>query len=302
VLVIGFISARSLEDSANLLEAFHKGFKDASGFVENENVKIEYRWARGSYAVLPALARELVERSVDVLVAVGGDVSARAAKAATSTIPIVFTSSGDPVAAGLVQSINRPGGNATGCIVFSTSELNAKRLDFIREVVSGDSVLGVLINPNYPTAADQAHKLEEAAAKIGRDILIVEASNDTELRAAFGALLQRRVGALIAVWDPFVELRRQRIITFAAENHLPDMYQLADFALDGGLISYGPIITDIYRQVGVYAGRILKGAKPSDLPVMLPTKYELVINLKTANALGLKMPLSLLVAADEVIE
>jgi putative tryptophan/tyrosine transport system substrate-binding protein len=193
--------------------------------------------------VLPALAGELVERRVDVLVAVGGDVSARAAKAATSTIPIVFTSSGNPVAAGLVQSINRPGGNATGCIVFSTSGLNAKRLDFIREVVPGDSIVGILINPKYPTAADQARELERAAAKIGRNIFIVEASDDAELKAAFGALLQKRVGALIAVWDPFIELRRQLIIAFAAENHLPDMYQLADFALDGGLISYGPSIS-----------------------------------------------------------
>jgi putative tryptophan/tyrosine transport system substrate-binding protein len=302
MLVIGFVSARSPEDSVNVLKAFHEGLREDAGFVENENVKVEYRWARGNYAALPALAGELVARRVDVLVAVGGDVSARAAKAATSTIPIVFTSSGNPVAAGLVQSINRPGGNATGCIVFSTSELNAKRLDFIREVVPGDSIVGILINPKYPTAADQARELEGAAAKIGRNIFIVEASDDAELKAAFGALLQKRVGALIVVWDPFIELRRQRIIAFAAENHLPDMYQLANFALDGGLISYGPSITDVYRQVGVYAGHILKGAKPSDLPIVLPTKYELVINLKTANALSLKVPLSLLVAADQIIE
>jgi putative tryptophan/tyrosine transport system substrate-binding protein len=300
--VIGFVSARSPEDSANVMKAFHKGLKEEAGFVENDNVKIEYRWAHGNYAVLPALAGELVERRVDVLVAVGGDVSARAAKAATSTIPIVFTSSGDPVAAGLVQSINRPGGNATGCIVFITSDLDAKRLDLIRELVPGDSISGILINPKYPTAADQAHKLKEAAEKIGRKILIVEAGDDSELKAAFGVLLQKRVGVLIAVWDPFIESRRRRIIDFAAENHLPDIYQLKDFAVNGGLISYGPAITDIYRQVGVYAGRILKGAKPSDLPIVLPTRYELVINLKTANALGLKVPVSLLVTADEVIE
>jgi putative tryptophan/tyrosine transport system substrate-binding protein len=300
--VIGFMSARSSEDSANVLRAFHKGLKEEAGFVENQNVKIEYRWARGNYSVLPALARELVERRVDVLVTVGGDASARAAKTATSTIPIVFTSSGDPVSAGLVRSINRPGGNATGCIVFITSELDAKRLELIRELVPSDSVSGILINPKYPTAADQARKLEEAAGKIGREILIVEAGDDAELKTAFSVLLQKHVGVLVVVWDPFIESRRRQIIDFAAENRLPDIYQLRDFAVEGGLISYGPAITDIYRQVGVYAGRILKGAKPTDLPVVLPTKYELVVNLKTAKALALTIPAMLLATADEVIE
>jgi putative tryptophan/tyrosine transport system substrate-binding protein len=272
--VVGFVSARSPEDSANVLKAFHKGLEEEAGFFENDNVKIEYRWARGNYAVLPALAAELVARHVDVLVSVGGDVSARAAKAATSSIPIVFTSSGDPVSTGLVQSINRPGGNATGCIVFITSELDAKRLDLIGKLVPSDSVCGILLNPKYPTAAD----------------------------SAFSTLLQKHVGLLVVVWDPFIESRGRRIIDFATENRLPDIYQLRDFAVNGGLISYGPAITDIYRQVGVYAGRILKGAKPSDLPIVLPTKYELVINLKTAIALGLDVPVSLLVTADEVIE
>jgi ABC-type uncharacterized transport system substrate-binding protein len=300
--VIGFMSARSPEDSVNVLQAFYKGLKDEGGFADGENVKVEYRWARGNYVLLPTLAGELVARSVNVLVAVGGDASARAGKAATSTIPVVFTISGDPVEAGLVQSINRPGGNATGCIVFSTGELDAKRLEFMGEIVPGASIFGVLVNPKYPPAKNQARELEAAATKLGRTIYGVEASDDAELGTAFAALLQKGVGALVVASDPFFDSRRKRIITFAAENGLPGIYQFRDYALDGGLISYGPSITDTYRQVGVYAARILKGTNPSDLPIMQPTKYDLVINLKTANALGLKVPQSLLVAADEVIE
>jgi putative ABC transport system substrate-binding protein len=300
--VIGFMSARSPEDSANLLRAFQKGLKEEASFVEGDNISIEYRWARGDYALLPALAGELAERHVNVLVAVGGDASARAAKAAASQVPIVFTISGDPVEAGLVQSINRPGGNATGCIVFSTSELDAKRLDFMSEIVPGPSVLGVLVNPKYPPAIGQARYLEAAATKIGRVISIAEASNDAELETALSALLQKNVGGLVVASDPFFDSRRNRILAFAAEHRLPGIYQFRDYALEGGLISYGPSLTDTYRQVGVYAARIVKGGNPSDMPAMQPTKYDLVINLKTANALGLKVPQSLLVGADEVIE
>lgn len=300
--VIGFMSARSPEDSANLLRAFQKGLKEEASFVEGDNISIEYRWARGDYALLPALAGELAERHVNVLVAVGGDASARAAKAAASQVPIVFTISGDPVEAGLVQSINRPGGNATGCIVFSTGELDAKRLDFMSEIVPGPSVLGVLVNPKYPPAIGQARYLEAAATKIGRVISIAEASNDAELETALSALLQKNVGGLVVASDPFFDSRRNRILAFAAEHRLPGIYQFRDYALEGGLISYGPSLTDTYRQVGVYAARIVKGGNPSDMPVMQPTKYDLVINLKTANALGLKVPQSLLVGADEVIE
>jgi putative ABC transport system substrate-binding protein len=300
--VIGFMSARSPEDSANLLRAFQKGLKEEASFVEGDNISIEYRWARGDYALLPALAGELAERHVNVLVAVGGDASARAAKAATPQVPIVFTISGDPVEAGLVQSINRPGGNATGCIVFSTGELDAKRLDFMSEIVPGPSVLGVLVNPKYPPAIGQARYLEAAATKIGRVISIAEASNDAELETALSALLQKNIGGLVVASDPFFDSRRNRILAFAAEHRLPGIYQFRDYALEGGLISYGPSLTDTYRQVGVYAARIVKGGNPSDMPAMQPTKYDLVINLKTANALGLKVPQSLLVGADEVIE
>jgi len=296
------MSARSPEDSANLLRAFQKGLKEEASFVEGDNISIEYRWARGDYALLPALAGELAERHVNVLVAVGGDASARAAKAAASQVPIVFTISGDPVEAGLVQSINRPGGNATGCIVFSTGELDAKRLDFMSEIVPGPSVLGVLVNPKYPPAIGQARYLEAAATKIGRVISIAEASNDAELETALSALLQKNIGGLVVASDPFFDSRRNRILAFAAEHRLPGIYQFRDYALEGGLISYGPSLTDTYRQVGVYAARIVKGGNPSDMPVMQPTKYDLVINLKTANALGLKVPQSLLVGADEVIE
>jgi putative tryptophan/tyrosine transport system substrate-binding protein len=300
--VIGFMSARTPEDSVNVLKAFHKGLKDEGGFADGENVKVEYRWARGNYGLLPTLASELVARSVNVLVAVGGDASARAAKAATSTIPVVFTISADPVEAGLVQSINRPGGNATGCIVFTTGELDAKRLEFMSEIVPGASIFGFLLNPKYPPAKDQAREIESGATKLGRTIYGVEASDDAQLETAFAALLQKGVAALIVGSDPFFDSRRKRIISFAAEHRLPGIYQFRDYALDGGLISYGPSITDTYRQVGVYASRILKGANPSDLPIMQPTKYDLVINIKTAKALGLAIPFNILALADEVIE
>lgn len=299
--VIGFMSARSPEDSPHLLAAFDKGLKEG-GYVDGESIKVERLWARGNYGLLPGLARELVGHNVSLLVAVGGDASARAAKSATSEISIVFTMSGDPVEAGLVQSINRPGGNATGCIVTSTGELDAKRVDLLGQIVPDASVFGVLVNPKYPPSANQAQTLEAAAAKINRAISIVNASTDAELDVALVTLLQKRVGGLVVASDPFFDSRRATLIKFAAENRVPGIYQFREYALDGGLISYGPSITDTYRQVGIYAARILKGAKPSDLPVTQPTKYDLVINLKTAKALDLKLPQSLLVGADEVIE
>ena len=202
--VIGFMSARSPEDSVNVLGAFHKGLQGEGGFADGENVKVESRWARGNYLLLPTLAGELVARSVNVLVAVGGDASARAAKAATSTIPIVFTISGDPVEAGLVQSINRPGGNATGCLVLTTAELDAKRLEFMSEIVPGASIFGVLVNPKYPPAKNQAREIETAATKLGRTIYGVEAGDDAQLEAAFAALLQKGVAALVLASDPFL--------------------------------------------------------------------------------------------------
>jgi putative tryptophan/tyrosine transport system substrate-binding protein len=209
--------------------------------------------------------------------------------------------SGDPVEAGLVESINRPGGNATGCL-FASPSLDAKRLDLMRQIVPGDSLLGVMVNPKYPIAVAQARELEAAATKIGRAIFIVQASDDAELKAAFDNLLQRHIGGLVVASDPYFDSQQARIIGFATENRLPAIYQFRDFAVNGGLISYGPSITELYRQIGIDAGRILKGAKPSDLPVVLPSKFDLVINLKTAKMLGLTFLPGLLAITDEVIE
>jgi putative ABC transport system substrate-binding protein len=298
--VIGFMSARSPEDSADLLKAFLQGLGEG-GFVEGRNVAVEYRWARGDYSQLPALAAELVRQRVNLLVGVGGDASARAATAATATIPVVFNMGGDPVKAGLVQSFNRPGGNATGCVIL-TDALEPKRLGLLNELVPSEGPFGAILNPKFPPAVGQMRDLEQAAPKIGRKLLILQASNDAELDAAFAALLREHVIALLVASDPYFDTRHQRIIAFAAQNRLPAIYQFRQYALDGGLISYGPSLTEAYRQVGVYTARILKGAAPADLPVMQPTKFDFVINLKTAKALGLDVPPMLLARADEVIE
>jgi putative ABC transport system substrate-binding protein len=298
--VIGFMSARSPEDSVYVLAAFHRGLEEG-GFVDGRNAKIEYRWARGDYGRLPVFAAEFVNHRVNLLVATGGDASARAAKAATSVISIVFTTGGDPIEAGLVETFNRPGGNATGCVIW-TNDMEAKRFDLLREIVPGVPFFGAILNPNFPPAESQLRDLETAALKTGRRLFIAKASNDAELDAAFVALLRERVGALVVASDPYFDTRRARIIAFAAEHHLPAIYQFREYAFDGGLISYGPSITDAYRQVGIYAGRILNGAKPADLPVMQPTKFDFVINLKTAKALGLEVPPTVSARADEVIE
>lgn len=298
--VIGFMSARAPEDSEHLLQAFHKGL-DESGFVEGKNVAIEYRWARGDYSKLPALAGGLVARHVAVLVGIGGDTSAVAAKRATATIPVVFGMGGDPVQAGLVESLNRPGGNATGFTIL-TNEMGPKRLGLLHELIPGASPLGALLNPAFPPAAIQLRDLEEAAPKFGRSLFVAKASNDAEMDAAFVDLLHERVGGLLVGADPYFDTRRSQIIAFAARHRLPAIYQFREYAVDGGLISYGPSITDAYRQAGSYAGRILKGAKPADLPVLQPTKFDFVINLKTAKAQGFEIPAAISARADEVIE
>jgi putative ABC transport system substrate-binding protein len=298
--VIGFMSGRSPEDSAHLLAAFRQGLSEV-GFVEGQNVAFEFRWARGQYDRLPALAAELVERRVAVLAGVGGDVSAIAAKRATSTIPIVFGTGSDPVAAGLVDSFNRPGGNATGYTLL-TNEIEPKRLGLLHELVPDAAFIGALLNPNFPPAARQLREIEDAAPKIGVRLFVTNASNDTELTAAFESFAQQRVRAVLVAADPYFDTRRDRIIALAAQNRLPAIYQFREYAISGGLISYGPRITDGYRQAGIYAGRMLHGAKPADLPVVQPTRFELVINLKTANALGLLVPNAMQLLADEVIE
>jgi len=298
--IIGFMSGRSPDDSAHLVAAFHNGLREA-GFVEGKNVTVEYRWALGQYDRLPAMAADLVKRPVTVIAAVGGDVSAISAKQATSTIPIVFGMGGDPTKAGLVDSLGRPGGNATGYTLL-TSELEPKRLGLLRDLLPDAGVIAVLINPNFPPAAGQLAALEKAAQMTSQRLSIFRVSNDGELNAGLAAVLQQRASALLVAADPYLDTRRQQLITFAAQNKLPAIYQFREFAVDGGLMSYGPSITDSYRQGGNYVGQILKGAKPSDLPVLQPTKFELVINLKTAKALGLAIPPGLISFADEVIE
>ena len=300
VPVVGFLSSRAPEDSEHLVAAFRRGLAEG-GFVEGQNVAIEFRWARGQYDRLPALAAELVSSRVAVLVAVGGDPSPVAAKQATSTIPIVFGVGDDPVKTGLVESWNRPGGNATG-VTLLTRLMEPKRLGLLRDLVPGVALVGVLLNPSFPTAERQLQGIEEAARAIDQRIVIAKASTDGELDAAFAALIKERVGALLVCADPYFDTRRDRLIDFAQRQRLPAIYQFREYAAAGGLLSYGVSVTDAYRQYGIYTATILKGAKPADLPVLQPTKFEFVINLKTARALGLKISDNLLSLADEVIE
>ena len=298
--VVGFMSARSPEDSAHLVAAFRRGLGD-SGFIEGQNVAIEFRWAHGQYDRLPALADELVRRQVNVLVAVGGEPSPLAAKRATSTIPIVFGIGSVPVSIGLVESFSRPGGNVTG-VTLMTALMEPKRLGLLRELVPGVPLVGVLLNPVFPPAARQLQELEQAARTIGQRLVVTKASTDEELNAAFAVLVQERIGALLVAADPYFDTRRDRIIAVAAQHRLPAIYQFREYAVAGGLLSYGISITDGYRQYGVYAASILNGAKPADLPVQQVVKFELVINMKTAKALNVTISDNLLSLADEVIE
>ena len=298
--VIGFMSARSPEDSVHLLEAFRRGLKEG-GFVEGQNVVIEFRWARGEYDRLPEMAADLVSRRVSVLTAVGGDPSPRAAKRATSTIPIVFGIGGDPVRDGLVESFNRPGGNVTG-VTLMTNLMESKRFGLLRDLVPDAQLVGALLNPSFAPSARQSQQIEEAARSIGQRLIVAKASTDEELDAAFTALVRERAHALLVAADPYFDTRRDRIVGFAQRQRLPAIYHFREYVLAGGLLSYGISLTDAYRQFGVYTATILKGAKPADLPVLQPTKFELVINLKTGKALGLTIPQSLLLRADEVIQ
>ena len=296
--VIGFLSSRSPDESKHLVNAFRAGLH-TGGYVEGESVAIEYRWAEGEYDRLPALAIDLVRRAVAVLVTTGGEPSALAAKSATSTIPIVFAVGGDPVRTGLVASLSRPGGNATG-VSLLTTETEAKRLGLLSELVPSAAVIGVLINPQG--AGAQSQEVQEAARAIGRQVRIANAGNDRELEVAFSTLVQQRANALLVGADPFFDTRRDRIVALAAQFKLPAIYQFRDYAVAGGLMSYGISITDGYRQVGIYTGRVLKGTKPADLPIYQSIKFEAVINLKTAKTLDLEVPPTLLARADEVIE
>jgi putative ABC transport system substrate-binding protein len=298
--VIGFMSARSPTDSVHLLEAFRQGLKDG-GLIEGQNVTVEYRWAHGDYAQLPALASELVDRRVAVLLGVGGDASALAAKAATSTIPVVFGMGSDPVQAGMVASLNRPGGNVTG-VNLLVNDLEPKRLGLLNELVPGTAMIGALLNQKFPPVAQQARDVRDAAQTIGRTVNLFYASNDAELEAALAAVADQRAAALLSGADPFFDTRKDRIIGFAAQRQLPAIYHFREWAVAGGLMSYGVSLTDTYRHFGAYAAKIVRGAKPADLPVLQSVKFELVINLKTVKALGLTVPPGVLAIADEVIE
>jgi putative tryptophan/tyrosine transport system substrate-binding protein len=298
--VIGYLSSRSPGEAEALAAAFRKGLGDAS-YVEGQNVAIEYRWAEGHYDRLPEMAADLVRRGVAVLVATGGEPAALAAKAAISTIPIVFSVGGDPVKTGLVESLARPGGNATGVSVLTTAP-ESKRLGLLHELAPGAKLVGVLIDPNYQEAEAQARELRDAAGSLGQPIHIAYARSDAELEQAFETLVREHADALLVSADPFFDTRRERIIAFAAEHRLPAVYQFRQYAAAGGLMSYGVDLPAGYRQIGNYAGQILKGAKPADLPIVQSIRFEFVINLKTAKTLGLEVPAMLLARADEVIE
>jgi putative ABC transport system substrate-binding protein len=300
VPVVGFLSARSADDSVRAVAAFREGLAEV-GYVENHNVAIEFRWAQGQFDRLSALATELARRPVAVLAAVGGTQSPRAAKAATTTIPIVFGIGEDPVKEGIVANLNRPGANVTGA-TFSTSLLGAKRLGLLRDLVPKAEVFALLVNQNSSQGQQQITDVQEAARGLGLRLVVLNGGSDEDIEAAFAGLGQQKVGALLVGADPFFDPRRDRLVALAAWHRVPAIYQFRDYALAGGLMSYGASITDLYRQVGVYVGRVLKGDKPADLPVMLPTKFELVINLKTARALSIDISPNMLSLADEVIE
>jgi putative ABC transport system substrate-binding protein len=298
--VIGFLNLRRSDDTPNLMAAFRQGLKEA-GYVEGHNVSIEYRWADNQQERLPGLANELVRHQVAVIVAGGGNVAALAAKAATATLPIVFTVGGDPIKMGLVASLNRPGGNLTG-VSLLLGLLGAKRLELLRELVPLAALIGVLINPTNPSADAYATDMREAARAVGSQIHILNASTEGEIETTFASLAHLRVGALLVSTDAFFIGRREKLVALAARHGVPAIYEWSGFAIAGGLMSYGPSFEDAYHQSGIYTGRILKGEKPADLPVVQPTKFELVINLKTARALGLEIPASLVARADEVLE
>jgi ABC-type uncharacterized transport system substrate-binding protein len=302
--LVGVLHAGSAAAFAPFISALRRGLEE-TGFTEGQNLAIDYRWAENRYDRLPAMAAELVDRKPAAIYAGG---SVRAAKAATSSIPIVFTTGEDPVRAGLVASLNRPGGNVTGVTLFYV-ELGAKRLEVLREFAPKAQMIGLLVNPRSPQglgnnteAEEQARDAEAAASAIGRQIIVVRASSESEIDEAFAALAQRRAEALIVASDVFLSTRHDQLISLAARYAIPTIYPRPDAVTAGGLVSYGIDLAASYRQVGNYIGRILKGAKPAELPVLQPTKFLLTINLRTAKTLGLEVPQTLLVRADEVIE
>jgi putative ABC transport system substrate-binding protein len=298
--VIGFLSSGSPGPFAPFVAAFHQGLSE-TGYAEGQTVAIEYRWAEGRYDRLPALAADLVGGKVDVIAATGGPLPALAAKSVTSTIPIVFSSGVDPVESGLVASLARPGGNLTGFTIISV-ELMPKRLELLSELVPQASLFALLVNPSNAGTEPMIRDVQEAARAKGVQLHVLKASTESEIDTAFANLVQLPAGALVVSADPFFNSRREQLVALAALHTVPAMYELREFAAVGGLISYAPSLTAAYRQVGIYVGKVLKGANPADLPVQRPTTFELIINLKTARALGLTIPQSILARADEVIE
>ena len=297
--VIGFLSSRSLGESADVVSAFQQGLREG-GHVEVQNVTIEYRWAEGQYDRLPALVSELVRRQVTVLAAVTTP-AAIAAKVATRTIPIVFTTAGDPVKLGLVASLNRPGGNLTGAC-FLSQTLVAKQFELLHELVPKATVIALLVNPNDANTEAVTQQAQAAADALGHRLTVVKASTESDIDKVSATLLQEKVGALLVDGDAFLLTRREQLVALAVRAVVPAMYTFREYALAGGLMSYAPSLADTYRQAGIYVGRILKGEKPADLPIMQSTKFEFVLNLKTAKALGIKVPPGVLYIADEVIE
>jgi putative ABC transport system substrate-binding protein len=298
--VVGFLSTRARDESAHLAEAFRRGLGE-NGYAEGRNVTIEYRWADGRYDLLPAMAAELARHPVKVLAATGGQPAALAAKAATVAIPVVASFSSDPVATGLVGSLSRPGGNVTGVTNLST-QLEPKRLGILREMMRSAGTVGVLLNPAFPPSSDQLNDIEAAARAIGQPIDVLRATTDRELEEAFATVAQHHLPALLVGSDPFFNTRRDHLALLETRAGVPTMFGFRDYVVAGGLISYGIDLSDVYRQLGVYVGRVLKGAKPAELPVLQPIKFELVLNLKTAKTIGVKFSDNLLALADEVIE
>jgi putative tryptophan/tyrosine transport system substrate-binding protein len=298
--VMGFLSSRSAKDSVRVVDAFVAGLSEV-GFSEGKNLSSEYRFAEGRLERLPELAAELVRRPVAVLVATGGSNSALAAKRATSTIPVVFVIGSDPVELGLAASLSRPGGNATGMTIIS-ADLAPKRLGLLRDLVPTASAFAALFNPNTPEGRTQSSDIRAAAQSLGLKLRFVEAGDEKQIEGAIAMLAQEKTDALLVCIDGLFDVHHDKLIALVAVAAIPAIYQFRDYAIAGGLMSYDPDIADAYRQVGVYAGKILKGAKPADLPILQPTKFQLVINLRTAKSLGLDIPPTLLARADEVIE
>jgi len=297
--MIGFLNGGSPAEYAPMVAAFREGLKEL-GYVEGQNVAIEFRWAEGKYERLSALGTDLVRRQVAAIAATSTP-AAQAAKALTATVPIVFTTGADPVQLGLVASLNRPGGNVTG-VSFLVNELTKKQFEVLHQILPKAALIGFLVNPAVAYARSQTTEAQDAARALGRQLFVVTARTESEIDAAFAALVKKLAGGVITISDPFLNSRRDQIVALAARHSLPALYPVRDYVAAGGLMSYGTSIIGAYRQVGVYTGRILKGEKPADLPVMRPTKLELVINLKTAKALDLTIPPALIALADEVIE